>query len=113
MELIKLLSLAVEKLSKVSECRDVFPRAGVTVTKPLALLVDDMGLDARKPVFGVATTKAQSDQRICYSRIEKYHILTGYDRNFNDLASLCSPGDWFESHFVGNPEDRFCRVETQ
>ena len=25
------------------------------------------------------------------------------------LASLYSWGDWFESHFVGNTEDRFCR----
>ena len=30
-------------------------------------------------------------------------------RNFNFLASLCSYGDGFESHFVGNPEDRFSR----
>ena len=29
------------------------------------------------------------------------------------LASLCRWGDWFETHFVGNPEDRFCRVEAQ
>ena len=29
------------------------------------------------------------------------------------LASLCSYGDWFESRFVGNPEDRFCRIEAQ
>ena len=28
------------------------------------------------------------------------------------LASLCSWGDWFESHFVRNPEDRFCHVEA-
>ena len=29
-------------------------------------------------------------------------------RNFTILASLCSWGDWFESCFIGNPEDRFC-----
>ena len=29
------------------------------------------------------------------------------------LASLCSWGDWFETRFVGNPEDRFCRGEAQ
>ena len=28
------------------------------------------------------------------------------------LASLCSWGDWFESRFVANPEDRFCRNEA-
>ena len=27
--------------------------------------------------------------------------------NFNFLASLCSWGDWFETRFVRNPEDRF------
>ena len=27
----------------------------------------------------------------------------------NFLASLCSLGDWFETRFVGNPEDRFSR----
>ena len=26
------------------------------------------------------------------------------------LASLCSRGDWFEFHFVENPEDRFSHV---
>ena len=32
---------------------------------------------------------------------------------FNFLASLCRLAGWFESHFVGNPEDRFCgRVPT-
>ena len=42
----------------------------------------NMGLDARKPVFGdLRTTQrrpacafAQSDQRFFYSRIEKYYI---------------------------------------
>ena len=32
---------------------------------------------------------------------------------FQFLACLCNCGDWFETHFVGNPEDRFCRVEAQ
>ena len=32
---------------------------------------------------------------------------------FNFLASLCSWAGWFESHFVGNPEDRFSRVTAQ
>ena len=30
----------------------------------------------------------------------------------NFLGSLCSWGDWFESRFVVNPEDRYCRVEA-
>ena len=32
---------------------------------------------------------------------------TCYEHNFNFLASLCSCAGWFESNFVGNPEDRF------
>ena len=43
----------------------------------------------------------------------KYHILTCYERNVTILASLCSWGDWFESRFFGNPEDRFSPVEAQ
>ena len=36
-----------------------------------------MGLVATKPVFGdLRTTKAQTDQRLCYSLYEKYHIST-------------------------------------
>ena len=30
----------------------------------------------------------------------------------NFLASLCSWAGWFESGFVGNPEDRFSRDEV-
>ena len=32
---------------------------------------------------------------------------------FNFLASLCSLGDWFETHFVGHTEDRFSRDEAR
>ena len=32
--------------------------------------------------------------------------------NFNFLDCLCSWGDWFESRFDGNPEDRFSRDEA-
>ena len=34
------------------------------------------------------------------------------DTFFNFLGSLWSCEDWFESHFVGNPEDMFCRVKA-
>ena len=38
----------------------------------------------------------------------KYHMLTCYRWKFNFLASLCSCwGDWFETCYVKNPEDRF------
>ena len=60
-----------------------------------------------------ACASAQSDQCLCYSLFEKYHVKACYKRNFKFLASLCSWGDWFESHFVWNPEDRFCRDEAQ
>ena len=58
-----------------------------------------------------ACTSVQSDQHLCYSLIEKYHILTCYKRNFIFLASLCCWEDWFESRFFRNPEDKFCLVE--
>ena len=42
----------------------------------------------------------------------RYPIKTYFKQNFNSLASLCSSGDWFESRFFGNPNDRFCRDEA-
>ena len=81
-----------------------------------------MSLDARKPAFGgfhceqhrrrPACAFAQSDQRLCYSRFRKYHIWDCYKRDFIFLAILCCWAGWFESHFVGHPEDRFCRDEA-
>ena len=32
--------------------------------------------------------------------------------NFNFLASLCSRGDWLETRFFGNLEDRYSRGEA-
>ena len=46
----------------------------------------------------------------------KYHaIQTCYERNFNFLAtcSLCICSGGFESHFVGNTEDRFPHAAAQ
>ena len=63
----------------------------------------------RRPAFA----SAQSDQRLCFSLIEKYHTLTCYERNFNFLASLCGGPAWFESHVVGNPKDWFSHVLAQ
>ena len=31
---------------------------------------------------------------------------------FDFLASLCSRGDWFESRFAGDPEDKVCHDEA-
>ena len=31
----------------------------------------------------------------------------------SEILIFCSRGDWFESRFDGNPEDRFCRDEAQ
>ena len=57
------------------------------------------------------TTKAQTDQHICYS-FWKVLYLNLLQANFQFLTNLCSCGDWFESHFDGNPEDKFCPVEA-
>ena len=75
-----------------------------------------IGLDARKPVLGgceqqrrrPVCASAQTDQRHFYSLFGEYHIKTCYMCNFNFLASHCNWGDWAESRFVGNHEDRFC-----
>ena len=74
-----------------------------------------MGIDVRKPVFGgrwFANNKG-ADQTagslisafiICL--LEGIISKTCHERNFHFLANLCCLADWFESHFVGNPEDR-------
>ena len=59
-----------------------------------------------------ACTSAQTRQHLYYSLNRLYHIWTCYKGNFNFLASHCSLGDWFETRFVGNPEDRFSRDEA-
>ena len=59
-----------------------------------------------------ACADAQSDQHLCYSRFGKYNISAYYKRNFIFLSSLCSWAGWFDSHFVRNPEDRFCPDEA-
>ena len=33
-------------------------------------------------------------------------------RNFNFLTSPCSWAGWFKPHLIGNPEDRFSRIEA-
>ena len=90
------------------------------IISPLACKEHNMGLDTRKPVLRgceqyrgrPASALAQSDQWLCYSLFEKYHMLTCYRWNINFLARLSSWGDWFETRFVGNPKDRFCRNEA-
>ena len=77
-----------------------------------------MGLDARKPVFGgLWTTKAQTSLRIRAAWSVpllfanwKVSYLDLLQAKFQFLDSFCSWGDWFESHFVGNPKYRFCHV---
>ena len=79
-----------------------------------------MGSDARKPVFrGLRTTQAQTSLRIravwsgpllfTFWKVSYVNLL---QVKFNYLASLCSWGDWFETRFVRNPEDRFCCDEA-
>ena len=59
----------------------------------------------RRPAYAFA----QSDQRLSYWLLNRFAT----SEKFNFLASLCSLASWFESHFVGNPKDRFCLDETQ
>ena len=62
----------------------------------------DMGLDVRKLVFGKVQTRV-----LLLFAFWKVLYLNLLQAKFHFLASL-----WFESHFVGNPEDRFCCVEA-
>ena len=59
-----------------------------------------------------ACASTQSDQRLCYSLFEITISKLATSDNFDFIASLCSCGDLFESHFVGDPEDRFSRDEA-
>ena len=86
-----------------------------------------MGLDASRPVLGGgggggSANNTGADQpvhprslisAIVIRFVEVIICKTGYRWNFNFLASPCSLGDWFETRFVRNPEDRFCRDEAQ
>ena len=57
-----------------------------------------LGLEMRKPVFvgceqlrcRPACASAQSNQRLCYSLIIKYHIKACYEKKFKFLASFCT-----------------------
>ena len=68
---------------------------------------------------GLRTTKVQISQRIwtlyqhlCYFLNGKHHIKTCYKQNFKFLASLCSSGGCFGLNLVGNPKDRFSRIDA-
>ena len=54
----------------------------------------------------LACAYMQPDQRVCCSLIERYILRLATNEISVFLASLCS---WYESHCVGNPEDRFCQ----
>ena len=70
----------------------------------------------RKPVVGgLQPTKAQTslriqtDQRLCFLIIRKYHIKACYKRNlFFKLVSVAEESGL--SLALSNPKDRFCRV---
>ena len=59
-----------------------------------------------------ACATAQSDQHLCYLLSGGHNSQACSMRNSTFLARLCSLGDCFESGFVGNPENSFCRDET-
>ena len=75
----------------------------------------NMGPDARKPGFGGGggggvANNTGADQpahpRSLISAFVVRFIETCYRWNLNFIASLCSWGDWSETRFVGNPENR-------
>ena len=56
-----------------------------------------------------ACPSATSDQCLCFSLFGEHSSKACSIQNSIFLASLCSLEDCFESRFVGNPKDRFCR----
>ena len=52
-------------------------------------------------------------ETLLFAFLESTIIKACNKRNFNFLASPCSWAGWFESHLVGNPEDRFCQDKAQ
>ena len=80
-----------------------------------------LGVDARKPVLGGGVNNTGADQPAHPRRVVSALVIRLLESILYILAtseipifsaSLCSWGYWFESHFVGNPEDRFSRGEA-
>ena len=88
-----------------------------TNTHVLAHIYYTMGLDARKTVFGVSeqqrhrpalrTREVWSATLLFANRKVPYLNLL----HWAEFQFSCW-GDWFESHFVRNPKDRFCLVKN-
>ena len=83
-------------ISKSISSKIIIFSSVVNIIVFILLLAQDL-LDTELPVFKVcqqrcrpAHASVQTDQRLCYSLIGKYHIYTCFMRNFNILASLCS-----------------------
>ena len=74
-----------------------------------------MGLDARKPLLGVfkqqmhrpACAFAQTDQRLFIPDLEYIVSILAAGENLVFLLVSVAEVYWFESRFIGNPEDRF------
>ena len=86
------------KFSKMKLCHLLWaspsPKPGLQYQKNLHYLTEYMMSSLSSGVRGQqrrrsACESAQSDQRLCYSFIEKYHIKACYKRNFTILTSLC------------------------
>ena len=107
-------------IGNISKCKD---RLSISILASISQpywevrkLIFDFGLLYGPPhektcLLGI-TTKAKTSLRIHADWSLPLFFAFWNNQNFNFLASLCSWGDWFEYHFVGNPEDRFCRVDA-
>ena len=74
-------------------------------------MLNEMGHDARKPVFGVVNSKG-AGQPVHPCRLISAFALESIISKF-PIGEICSCGDWFESCFIRNPEERFCPDEAQ
>ena len=79
-----------------------------------------MGLDEKKKLFGACEQQKRQPASLRIRTVWSAPLLFAYwkvpyldllqAKSFSLIAGLCSWADWFESHFVGNPEDRVSRV---
>ena len=72
-----------------------------------------MGLDTRNPVLWCANNKG-ADQPVHLHSLISVFVIRFLESIKSKLASSKFSGDshWFESRYVGNPKDRFCRNEA-
>ena len=67
----------------------------------------------RLSVYKIPAVYLSGAKNVCFCTIRDFGSPDYFlAQNFNFLAGLCSGAGCFESHFVGNPKDRFSHDEA-